>query len=202
MRDFSPAFSAPLASGVTTFCACWRVRRIDGVVLGFTDHDRPLVFDGTTTFEPETGAEGSALASSADLAVDNSAIEGLLSSERLSEADLLGGRFDGAVVEFWRVDWREPAIRALLKRATIGEIKQDGARFTAELRGPAAALDRVAGRVYQKSCDAELGDARCGVDVVSRSRAGVVTALLGEARFKVSGLEGEAADAFAGGRLA
>lgn len=200
MRDFSPAFAARLAAGVTTFCMAWRVSRADGVILGFTDHDRALAFDGTT-FEPQSGAEGSALASSADLAVDNAAIEGLLSSERLSDADLLGGRFDGAVVEVFRVDWTDPSARALLKRMTVGEIRREGARFVAELRGPAAALDRVVGRVYQRRCDAELGDARCGVDVDARARNGAVVAVLGEARFSVSGLESAAVDDFAGGRL-
>ena len=33
-----------LAGGVTTTCLAWAVTRGDGVVLGFTDHDRNLSF--------------------------------------------------------------------------------------------------------------------------------------------------------------
>lgn len=202
MRDLPPAFAARLAEGVTTFATCWRVVRRDGVVFGFTDCDRALAIDGTL-FEPETGADGAALSASADFSVDNSAIEGALSSDRLSAEELGSGRFDGAVVEIWRVDWRDPSIRALLKRATIGEIRREGARFTAELRGPAAALDRVVGRVYQKGCDAALGDARCGVDLADPRwfRDGVATRILGETRLVASGVDGAEPNFFAGGRL-
>ena len=35
-----------LKAGVTTVCQCWAVTRSDGTVLGFTDHDLPLVFGG------------------------------------------------------------------------------------------------------------------------------------------------------------
>lgn len=200
MRTFSEPFSAHLASGVTTLCSCWRIVREDGAVFGFTDHDRALVFDGTQ-FEPETGAEGSALASSADLSVDNAAIEGALSSERLSAAELTSGRFDGASIELWRVNWADSSVRALLKRGAIGEVKREGARFTAEWRGPAQAFDLTRGRVYQKGCDAVLGDARCGVALSALGVDTEVVAAFGEGRFSVSGVSGFEPGRFDGGRL-
>ncbi|WP_147027552.1 baseplate hub domain-containing protein, partial [Methylobacterium oxalidis] len=48
MRDLSPALAARLASGATTLCQCWSLARRDGLVLGFTDHDRDLAFGGLT----------------------------------------------------------------------------------------------------------------------------------------------------------
>ena len=54
MKALSPDLAAHLASGATTLCWCWRVVRRDGVVLGFTDHDRALTFDGTT-YEAASG---------------------------------------------------------------------------------------------------------------------------------------------------
>ena len=42
------ALYAHLASGTTTVCRAWTVQRRDGTVMGFTDHDRPLVVDGVT----------------------------------------------------------------------------------------------------------------------------------------------------------
>ena len=200
MRSFSTDFSSHLASGVTTLCFCWRIARADGAVFGFTDHDRALEFAGTL-YEPETGAEGSALAASADLSVDNAAIEGALSSDRLSADELTSGRFDGALVELWRVNWADPEARALLKRGTMGEVKREGARFTAEWRGPAQALDLTRGRVYQKGCDAVLGDARCGVALSTLAVTGSVAAVQSEARFAVSGLGAFSAGRFDGGRL-
>ncbi|MEZ5915152.1 MAG: DUF2163 domain-containing protein [Parvularculaceae bacterium] len=163
MRAIDPQFQAHLSGGATTLATCWKIARADGVVLGFTDHDRALSFDGVT-YEPETGADGAAIESSADLSVDNSQIEGALSSDALSAADLAAGRFDDARVEIWRVNWEDASQRLLLKRGVIGEVAREGGRFRAEIRGASHALDRTVGRVYQRGCDAVLGDARCGVN--------------------------------------
>lgn len=202
MRAFSPQFAAHLAAGATTLSTCWRITRADGAVLGFTDHDRALFFDGTA-FAPETGAEGTALEASADLAVDNSEIAGALSSDALSAEDLASGRYDGAEVEIWRVNWADVACRALLRRGVLGEIVREGEGFRAEIRGLGERLDRVRGRLFQRGCDAVLGDARCGVDLAAPAfrAAGVVAAVLDDQRFLASGLGAFAAGWFAEGAL-
>ncbi|MBW6496728.1 MAG: DUF2163 domain-containing protein [Burkholderiaceae bacterium] len=46
MKTLSPELQAHLDEGTTTLALCWRISRNDGVALGFTDHDRALVFDG------------------------------------------------------------------------------------------------------------------------------------------------------------
>lgn len=191
MRALDPAFEAHLKSGVTTLATCWRVARADGAVFGFTDHDRPLALAGEI-YEPQSGADGAALVETADLAVDNSEISGLLSSARLSVEELASGRFDGAAVEIWRVNWKNTDERVLLKRGVIGEIRREGARFVAEIRGLSHMLDQTTGRAYQRHCDARLGDARCGValDQPAFRAEGTVTGVIDEGRFAVSGLDG------------
>ena len=47
MRPIPPALAAHLGEGVTTLCRCWTLTRRDGLVLGFTDHDRDLTVAGT-----------------------------------------------------------------------------------------------------------------------------------------------------------
>ena len=46
MKTLPPALQAHLDSGATTLAWCWRIERADGVVFGFTDHDRELSFGG------------------------------------------------------------------------------------------------------------------------------------------------------------
>ncbi|MEM9170604.1 MAG: DUF2163 domain-containing protein [Pseudomonadota bacterium] len=202
MRALDAGLAAHLAAGVTTLCTCWRLTRADGAALGFTDHDRALTFGGQN-FAPETGADGAALATSADLAPDNTEIEGALSSDALSESDLAAGLYDGARVEVWRVNWADPSQRVLLQDGRVGEIARRGGRFVAEVRGPAAALDAPQGRVYQRGCDARLGDARCGVDTgaAGLSGVGVVTGVYDDARFEASGLSSFADGWFEHGAL-
>jgi len=202
MRALDPDLKAHLETGATTLCTCWRIARRDGVEIGFTDHDRTLNFGGLT-YAPDSGASGAALASSADLAVDNTEIEGALSADALSGADLAAGRYDGAVVEIFRVNWAAPSQRVLLKTGTIGEVRRDGAAFRAELRGGAVRLDQPTGRVYQRLCDVNLGSAPCGVDVTAPAYAceGAVAALFDAQSFSASGFSGYDEGWFAHGLL-
>ena len=202
MRAFDPSFAAHIASDATTLATCWRIETADGAVLGFTDHDRPLSFGGVT-YAPDTGADAGALQSSADLSVDNAEFAGALSADALSAEDLAAGRYDDAAVEMWRVNWADVSARALMKRGVIGEVAREGERFRAEIRGASHALDRVQGRVFQRGCDAVLGDARCGVDLSAAPfrGEGTVTAVLDDQRFLAGGLEAFAPGWFAEGAL-
>ncbi len=153
-----------LACGITTVCRCWAVTRRDGTVLGFTDHDRDLTFEGVV-FRAGTGLSAKALSQTTGLSVDNVEAAGALTGAAVTEADLAAGRYDGAMVRAWLVNWADPGMRALEFCGTIGEVVAGGWAFRAELRGPAEALGQTGGRVFQRSCSAILGDAACGVDL-------------------------------------
>jgi uncharacterized phage protein (TIGR02218 family) len=83
----------------------------------------------------------------------------------LSEADLAGGRYDGATIETWLVDWSAPEARVLLDVGAIGEVTRTDHAFTAEMRSLAHSFDETRGRLYQTLCSADLGDARCKADL-------------------------------------
>jgi uncharacterized phage protein (TIGR02218 family) len=189
MRTLPSALASALASGVTTLCWCWRISPRGRAALGFTDHDRDLVFDGTV-FEAASGFTASEIRETVGLSVDNLEVESALSSDRLAETDLAAGDFDDAVVEIYRVDWTDPASRVLVRRGSIGEVRRTGSTFAAEIRGLAHYLQQTKGRVFQFSCDAELGDRRCGINLASAPfRAeGVVSAGLGDRMFAASAL--------------
>ena len=48
MKTFPLGLQDHLDSGATTLAWCWKVERRDGTILGFTDHDLDLSFDGVT----------------------------------------------------------------------------------------------------------------------------------------------------------
>ncbi|MEL6645104.1 MAG: DUF2163 domain-containing protein [Pseudomonadota bacterium] len=194
--------SAHLASGNTTVCRCWALTRADGVRLGFTDHDRALAFDGIT-FNAETGLTARALEQSTGLAIDNTEAVGALSSETIDEAEIEAGRFDGAEVVAWQVNWALPEEREVLFRGQLGEIVRAGSAFRAELRGLAEVLNQPQGRVYQKPCSAVLGDAECGFDLDQAGFAAEVAVASVEDRqtFVFSWLDGFEARWFENGVL-
>ncbi|MCB1491910.1 MAG: DUF2163 domain-containing protein [Rhodobiaceae bacterium] len=202
MKALSPDFQTHLDTGVTTLCWCWRITRRDGAVLGFTDHDEAVDFDGVS-HEPDSGFTSSALTANLGLSVDDADVEGVLSSDAITETDLVKGLYDGATVRVYRVNWADPDQRVLMRSGTIGEVERTGAAFRAEFRGLTDALQQPVGRVFQAGCDAELGDARCGVDLEQAAYKGTgqVVADLGDGWLTATGLESFAEGWFSGGTL-
>ncbi len=202
MRDLSETLAAKLASGVTTLAHVWRIRRRDAEVFAFTNHDRPLAFEGLVA-EPLHGFSCGAIEKSVGLGTDSASIAGALSSEAITEADLAAGVWDGARVDIYRVDWSAPADRVHLFAGRIGEVRRGAQAFEAELRGLQASLNVPVGRVFLRFCDADLGDARCGKDIEDAAfrGEGAVTEIIGSHAFKVSGLAAFADQWFARGRL-
>ncbi|OYU38942.1 MAG: beta tubulin [Pseudorhodobacter sp. PARRP1] len=202
MKSLSSELQAHLDGGTTTLSWCWRISRADGVTLGFTDHDVMLAFEGTD-FEPESGFAASEVRSGSDLSVDAQDAEGVLTSDRITETDILDGRWDNAAVELWRVNWADTSQRVLLRRGAVGQIRRGRMAFVAEVRSLAHALGQTVGRTFQASCDAALGDTRCGIDLENAAYkgSGVVTDLLRDRAFLATGLSGFAAGWFTSGTL-
>ncbi len=160
MSGDTQALQAHLQSGLTTVCRCWAITRKDGQVFGFTDHDMELRFDGLA-FRASTGLTAAAIEQATGLSIDNSEAMGALSDASVREDDIEAGRFDGAEVRAWLVNWAAPEQRVLQFRGSIGELRRAGGAFHAELRGLTDLLNRPLGRIYQKPCTAVLGDAAC-----------------------------------------
>jgi uncharacterized phage protein (TIGR02218 family) len=203
MKALSPALQAHLDEGTTTLAWCWRITRADGVTFGFTDHDRTLSFDGTA-FEPESGLTASEVRSGSDLSVDAQDAQGVLTSDRITETDILDGRWDNAAVEVWRVNWLDTSQRVLLRRGAIGQIRRGRAAFVAEVRSLAHVLGQTVGRTFQATCDATLGDARCGVNLEAPAFKGngAVIDVLRDRTFTASSLGAFEAGWFAFGFVA
>lgn len=202
MRTVPPTLAAHLAAGVTTLCHCWRLTRRDGVVMGFTDHDQPLSFDGVA-FLAASGFAASGREEEEGLSAQTSEVTGGFSSEAILEDDLAAGLYDGARVELFLVNWADPSQRMLLKVEDVGEVMRAGGAFRAELRGLAHRLSQPQGRIYTRRCDARLGDGRCGVNLADPAFFALaeVTAVFDESRLEVNGLNGFAAGFFAQGLL-
>jgi uncharacterized phage protein (TIGR02218 family) len=203
MKTLPSGLQDHLDSGATTLCWCWKVTRADAVVQGFTDHDVAVVFD-SVDYSAASGITAGEVDSTLGLAIDNLSVAGALSSDTLNEDDLAAGLYDNAQIEIWRVNWASPDQRVLMRKGNLGEVKRGKTAFTAELRGLAAVLNQAVGRAFGFSCDADLGDARCTIDLTNPSfnGAGAVTSASDNRRFMVSGLGAFADSWFAGGKLA
>lgn len=203
MKQISDAFAARLVADDTTLCACWRFVRADGAVFGATDHDVELVLEGVS-YIPSAGIGGVTFESSSGLAPGRATANGALSLDFISEDDLDAGLWDGARVDVWNVDWRATEHRIAVWSGRLSEVSRRGRAFTAELVSLKADLETSIGRVYARKCDADVGDARCGVGIEALGFRGdgVVVDVLAPGAFRAAGLEGFDPGWFEDGALA
>lgn len=185
----------------TKIARAWAISRRDGLVLGFTDHDGELTFAGIR-FRPDAGLTAQAVVQGAGLSVDNTEAIGALSDGAIEERDIIAGRWDGAELRQWEVDWSDPTQYRLIFRGHLGAVTRGGGAFKAELRGLSEPLNQPVGRVFHPRCSAILGDAACKVNMnrPGLSGEGVITSIEG-GRFQLAGLAGFDDRWFERGRL-
>ena len=202
MKTLPPGLQEHLSSGTTTLCWCWKLTRNDGTVQGFTDHDGDVAFDGVN-YGAATGFTASEVQSSLGFSVDNLEVSGALSSSDLNEDELAAGLYDGAAIEIWRVNWASVDQRVLMRKGTLGEVKRGKTAFSVEVRGLMQQLNQPVGRAYCYACDADVGDARCTIDLTNPAYNGTgsVASVTDNRRFAASGLGAFADQFFSGGKL-
>lgn len=147
-----------------TIATWWRVLRRDGVALGFTTHDRDIWLGGIL----HCGTPGivpSAIRRSADFEPDSAEIEGVLSHESITSADLATGRFDDAHVLVGIVDWVSWESQVLY-RGTIGSVSQEAGKFVAELQSRKSELLRDAIPRTSPMCRASFCGPGCNLSAV------------------------------------
>ena len=146
---------------ILTISTCWQITRRDGLVLGFTDHDRALVIDGTTYVTFDT-SKISAIQGHSDLTSDSFQIVAALSHERISQSDLLDGLYDSAEIKVFFVDYTDLSKIVKLRKGNLGSVTLQGQQFYAEVLGMTDSLNiKVATDLYSPSCRASFCDSRC-----------------------------------------
>ena len=183
MKSVSVALLAHMQGETTTLATCWRVTRLDGEVFGFTDHCETLTIDGVA-YVASTGYTATAIQSGSGLNVDNLDIEGALDSETITEQDLLAGLWDFAAIEIFLVNYDDLTMgEMVLRTGNLGTVRTGRGMFVAELRGMMQRLQQAVGRLVMPACNANLGDARCGVNLATYTAVGSVDSVTSNRQF-------------------
>lgn len=158
-----------LMQPVTALAVCWRLSRADGIVLGFTSHDRDLLVDGLL-YRATPGMTPSAVVQTDSLDGDSMALEGVLDTASITGEDLSVGRWSGAVVELLVCDWSDLGAGFLcVSRGRIGELARPcfGGRgaYQVELSSGLEVSDDVLPLRLSPICRNDLGDRLCGADL-------------------------------------
>ncbi|MEM0984636.1 MAG: DUF2163 domain-containing protein [Pseudomonadota bacterium] len=167
----SEEFAARLETGALTTCLCWRLERSDGFVLALTEHDNAIEVDGIS-YQPGAALEAARFVNGTGLAPGHAAAKGALSSDAITDEDLIDGVWNGAQIVVIRADWAHPIHWVHVWSGRFSEITHGPEGFQAELVSQKADFERPIGRQYNRRCDAVLGDHRCGIDLSDLQHAG------------------------------
>jgi len=162
MRELNPDLENSLFQSVTTLCTAWKLELSDGRIFGFSGHDRELIIEGVSYLAQSSLSESES-ESRLGFASDNGAIQGVLETTNITETDIANGLLKGAKLSRLKVNWQAPENYVVLSVGELGQVTTQGDYFDVEWLGLASKLDRSTGRLFSKKCDAEFGDARCGL---------------------------------------
>jgi uncharacterized phage protein (TIGR02218 family) len=192
MKTISTNLQSHIDGEVTTLACCWKIIRSDGNIMGFTDASDDVIYDGIT-YHAATGFSPSAHATSANLAVDNQEVAGVLDAGFITEADIMAGIYDFAEIEVFQLNYNAPEDgRIILRSGKLGEVKLNGGRFVAEIRGITQNLVQNIGTFYSPSCRAKFGDSRCKKNLASYTVTASINTVISRQEFTAYALTQDA----------
>lgn len=186
-----------LSSGALTLAHGLRVERRDGLIIGFTSHDRDATVGGQL-YEASPGVNVSNLINSEGFNVDNLELATLDDGTVFDSAEVFNGLWTNALFKIIRYNWVTGNLIEVLMAGTVGEASIRRSVVVVELRGLQQYLQQPIGSVSTKTCRARLGDSRCGVALGPFTFSGIVTSVTNNYTFTDTGRT-EAADYFGEG---
>lgn len=182
-RIFNGNFAAHLAGDSTTLCNCWEITLANNSVVRLTNHDKDLTFLGQT-FEALNSFTASMLESKQGLETDNAEFRVVLRANAIQKEDIVFGAYDGARIRAWEVNWVDTADYCALPGGSLRNLKDsDQGEATFEVVGLSEKLTQQTGRIVQATCDANVGDSRCAVNMASFTHTGSITTATSRSEF-------------------
>jgi uncharacterized phage protein (TIGR02218 family) len=185
--SLSAELLAHYAGKTTSLARLLKITRTDGAVFGFTDHVRPITFEGLT-YDTLSSYDASASATKGDMSVGTLEVAGLLMLGGLTAAGIEAGLWDSARADMVEVNYRDLTMGCNpLRFGTLGEAQRKSmGQYTIEVRDLNYYLQNNLTRTVTPSCDAVLGDERCGVDREARRVTGTVGVVTDNRTFAVT----------------
>lgn len=191
MKTISPDLREAMASGVTTLCQLWTITPFLRTSLYFTNLDRDVDFDGNT-YKSAKGFEASSVENTLGGSKSNLDIHVLLDPAFLSRIDVERGLILEAAVELRIIDYMHPEYGSVREFAgTVKEVSvPTSLNSMLSLSGNMSRMSRQLTEQYYPTCRADLGDARCGINIDAFSADFEVDSTTGQT-FTSSELAGE-----------
>lgn len=165
-KSISAQLLSDIQKGVTTLSVCVEIIRKDGKIFRITNHDADVSFEGQN-YDHTIPFQISAIDSGSSLAIDNTNLVLFADGVHFINEHFRDGLFDYAECSIFFVDYENPTHgRLTLRRGWFGPIERNTRNYIEiTVTGLLKVLDFEVGRIYQPTCDADLGDKRCKVAI-------------------------------------
>ena len=185
-KTVSANLQSHLAQPTTTIASCLHITRTDGVEHFFTSHDQDITYGGDT-YIAVGGYTASSIQSATGMSVDNLDLHTAIEDAGLTDNDIIAGRLDYATFAIFDLNYESIADGIITQRTgTIGQYSHADPEADLELRGLIQHLHQRIGRLMMKKCDADLGDAQCGINLATYTVTGTVSSVVNRQRFNVT----------------
>lgn len=169
MRAASVQLAASIAADATTLARLWRVTRVDGAVLYFTDAVNDIVFD-SNTYRSDVSFTSSAIFTSRSAANMQSVTFTVGTDDTaFAEGDIRQGKYKDATAEVSVVDFKHPEYGELLlfqgKFGTIQLTNQHLMNIEIIPNSVSGNGNSLRVETFSATCRANLGDKRCKIDL-------------------------------------
>lgn len=170
---------------ITTYTSCLRIERTDGFIICLTDLDKDILINDselslgvdTQTYLSAAGYTPTNMQSTSDNSVNNADVEGVLSAVGVQRNDIIGGRYDFAILHIFLWDYTNNVLIKKLGKGRWGEVTLKDGSYTAEFRSLTQQIQQNIGRTFNPECDDQLGGERCTIALGLFPKEGSITAL-------------------------
>lgn len=166
MKSIPIAFKGHLALDATSWTLLMKVVCKDGTILGFTLLDESLTYNdggGALLYRADQGFTPERLATTADLGVDNTDLEGWYALDGVTEQRIRAGLFDKAEVWIYRVNFMDLSMgHEIWNYGTLGESRFSETGWVTEFRSLKQQLKQTLCQLYSLTCRARFGSKPIG----------------------------------------
>ncbi|MEE9367047.1 MAG: DUF2163 domain-containing protein [Dehalococcoidales bacterium] len=148
-----------------TISSCLKITLADARVFAFTNSSQDLTIDDVV-YSSTAGQTPSAVQTTSGFGVDSIDIETLKELTGISTDEILSGAFDSATFIYFLANYEDTTQDfGILRAGRLGQITANRNSFTIELRGIIEAYSKQTLEMTTPACRADLGDARCQVEL-------------------------------------
>lgn len=185
-QNVDPGFLAALQSQSAAIATCWKIDRVDGLVLAFTDADTDLVIDGVT-YQASCGFSRTASESATEGEPQNIDLQSFFHASGIQQDDLRSGLYHMARVLIFLVNRKDlpsnlsSQKKRILGRCIITTAEFDALEYVVKLRSVSELLKNQIGFELTENCTHDFCDvgsnpySRCHLHPAGYQATGTVT---------------------------